>query len=160
MVRIGTGFDVHPFSFEPRPLLLGGHEVSATQGLAGHSDADVVAHAITDAMLGALALGDLGSFFGVDTPELAGADSMELLGRAMAAVTDAGHQVGNLDATVIAQTLRIGPHVPSIRAGLAATLSVDLDAVSIKATTTDRLGSIGRGEGIACWATVLLHPRS
>lgn len=158
VMRIGTGFDVHPFAADPCPLLLGGHEVSATQGLAGHSDADVVAHAVTDAVLGALALGDLGSFLGVDTPELAGADSMELLGQAMAAVADHGHQVGNLDAIVIAQTPRIGPHVPSIRAGLAATLGVDLGAVSIKATTTDRLGSIGRGEGIACWATVLLHP--
>lgn len=159
-VRIGTGFDIHAFAPDGavRPLLLGGHEVAATGGLAGHSDADVLAHAVADALLGALTLGDLGSFFGVDTPALADADSMQLLTEVMVAVRDRGHAVGNLDATVIAQRPRIHPHVPAIRTGLAAVLGVDLDAVSVKATTTDRLGSIGRGEGIACWATVLVVP--
>ena len=157
-MRIGTGFDVHAFAPAPRPLLLAGHTVSETQGLAGHSDADVLAHAVVDALLGALALGDLGSFFGVDTEELADADSMVLLERTMAAVTERDHAVGNLDATVIAQQPLIGPHVAAIRSALAAALAVDLTAVSVKATTTDRLGSIGRGEGIACWATVLVHP--
>lgn len=156
-MRIGTGFDIHPFAPAPRPLLLAGHTVSETQGLAGHSDADVLAHAVTDALLGALALGDLGSFFGVDTPELADADSMVLLDRALAAVSERDHAVGNLDVTVIAQQPRLGPHVPAIRAALATALAVDLTAVSVKATTTDRLGSIGRGEGIACWATVLVR---
>ncbi len=158
MMRIGTGLDIHPFSDQPRPLLLAGHQVSATDGLEGHSDADVLAHAVTDALLGALALGDLGSFFGVDTPELADADSMALLATAMDAVRAHGHVVANLDATVVAQAPRLGPHVPAIRAALATALAVHLDDVSVKATTTDRLGSIGRGEGIACWATVLVRP--
>lgn len=157
-VRIGSGLDVHPFAPEPRPLLLAGHMVSDTDGLAGHSDADVLAHAVTDALLGALALGDLGSFFGVDTPELAGADSMGLLAGAMDAVVEAGFVVGNLDATVVAQQPRLGTHLPEIRTRLAAGLRVGVDAVSVKATTTDRLGSIGRAEGIACWATVLVRP--
>jgi len=159
-VRIGTGFDVHRFADEPRPLLLGGHVASATEGLAGHSDADVVAHAVADALLGALALGDLGSFFGVDTPQMADADSMGLLAEVVAAVGEHGQAVGNVDATVVAQRPRIGPHVTAIRTGLAGVLAVDLDAVSVKATTTDGLGSIGRGEGIACWATVVVTPTS
>ncbi len=155
-VRIGSGIDVHPFAPDPRPLLLAGVEVSGTAGLDGHSDADVVAHAITDALLGALALGDLGSFFGVDTPDLRGADSMVLLARAVAVVADHGFAVGNLDCTVIAQQPRLGRHLPAMRTAVAATVGVAESAVSIKATTTDRLGSIGRVEGIACWATVLV----
>lgn len=153
-LRIGSGLDVHGFADDDRPLVLGGVEVSATDGLAGHSDADVVAHAVADALLGALALGDLGSFFGVDTPELDGADSMRLLAGVVAAVQQRGWHVGNVDVTVVAQRPRIDEHVASIRAGLATALTVDLDAVSVKATTTDRLGTIGRGEGIACMATV------
>lgn len=155
-IRIGTGIDVHPFAPDPRPLLLAGVEVSETAGLDGHSDADVVAHAIADALLGSLALGDLGSFFGVDTPDLRGADSMVLLARAVAAVTDRGFVVGNLDCTVVAQQPRLGPHLPSMRAALAVVLGVEETAVSVKASTTDRLGSLGRAEGIACWATVLV----
>lgn len=160
-LRIGSGFDVHPFASDDdagRPLVLGGHVVATTDGLAGHSDADVLAHAVADALLGALALGDLGSFFGVDTPDLDGADSMQLLARVVAALRDRHHVVGNVDATVVAQRPRIGPHVPAIRANLADVLAVDLDDVSVKATTTDGLGSIGRGEGIACWATVVVLP--
>ncbi len=158
-IRVGSGVDVHPFAAGPRPLVLGGHQVSATGGLAGHSDSDVLAHAVTDALLGSLALGDLGSFFGVDTPELAGADSMALLSTALAALSDRGFVVGNLDATVVAQRPRLAEHLPSIRAALAVGLQVDVDAVSVKATTTDRLGTIGRAEGIACWATVLVAAR-
>lgn len=155
-IRIGSGIDVHPFAPDPRALVLAGVEVSPTAGLDGHSDADVVAHAVADAVLGALALGDLGSFFGVDTPELRGADSMGLLARAVAAVGDHGFAVGNLDCTVIAQQPRLGPHLAAMRAGLAAVMGVAVEAVSVKATTTDRLGSIGRAEGIACWASVLV----
>lgn len=158
-IRIGNGFDVHPFSSEPRPLLLAGHEVSPTAGLDGHSDADVLAHAVTDALLGALALGDLGSYFGVDTPELSGADSMTLLGAALADLSDRDWVVGNVDATVLAQRPRLGPHLPAVRSALAAGLLVDDADVSVKATTTDRLGAIGRAEGIACWATVLVVER-
>lgn len=158
-VRVGNGFDVHPFATEPRPLVMGGHQVSATGGLAGHSDADVVAHALTDALLGAVALGDLGSYFGVDTPELAGADSMSLLGAVVGDLSDRDWVVGNVDVTVIAQEPRLGAHVSAIRSALAAGLLVDVSAVSVKATTTDRLGALGRGEGIACWATALVRAR-
>lgn len=152
-VRVGTGLDVHPFAETPRPLVLAGVTVPDGPGLAGHSDADVVAHAVTDALLGALALGDLGSRFGVDTPELAGADSLDLLRAAVADVRGAGWEVGNVDAVVVAQRPRLAAHRDAMRAGLAGALGVAPDRVSVKATTTDRLGTIGRGEGIACWAT-------
>lgn len=154
--RVGIGFDIHPFSSEPRALVLGGHVVDDRDGLEGHSDADVVAHAVTDALLGALALGDLGSFFGVDTPELTNAVSMGLLGQAAQAVAVRGFEVANLDCVVIAQRPHLATHIQNIRASLAKGLSASIDAVSVKATTTDRLGSIGRGEGIACWASVLV----
>lgn len=152
-VRVGTGLDVHPFADEPRPLVLAGVTIPDAPGLAGHSDADVVAHAVTDALLGAVALGDLGSRFGVDTPELAGADSLDLLRAAVADVRDAGWEVGNVDAVIVAQRPRLAPHRDVMRERLAAALGVGVDAVSLKSTTTDRLGTIGRGEGIACWAT-------
>jgi 2-C-methyl-D-erythritol 2,4-cyclodiphosphate synthase len=161
-VRIGTGLDVHPFA-DPdgpaRPLVLAGVVIPDATGLAGHSDADVVAHAVTDALLGSLALGDLGSRFGVDTAELAGADSMVLLAEAHADLTAAGWQVGNLDVVVVVQRPRLAEHRDAMRAGLAAALDVPVDRVSVKATTTDRLGTIGRGEGIGCWATVLAVTR-
>lgn len=153
-VRVGTGLDVHPFADEPRPLVLAGVTIPDATGLAGHSDADVVAHAVTDALLGALALGDLGSRFGVDTPELAGADSLRFVRAAMDDVRGAGWRLGNVDAVVVAQRPRLGAHRDAMRTTLAAALDVDVDRVSLKATTTDRLGTIGRGEGIACWATV------
>lgn len=156
-VRIGTGLDVHAFADESRPLVLAGVTIPAAPGLAGHSDADVVAHAVTDALLGALALGDLGSRFGVDTPDLAGADSLDFVRQAVADVRHAGWDLGNLDVVVIAQRPRLGPHRDAMRAGLAHALQVPVDAVSIKATTTDRLGTIGRGDGIACWATALVE---
>lgn len=152
-VRVGTGLDVHPFADQPRPLVLAGVTVPDGPGLAGHSDADVVAHAVTDALLGALALGDLGSRFGVDTPELAGADSLAFVRAAVADVRAAGFEVANVDAVVVAQRPRLAAHRDDMRRGLAGALGVDLDRVSVKATTTDRLGTIGRGEGIACWAT-------
>jgi 2-C-methyl-D-erythritol 2,4-cyclodiphosphate synthase len=153
-VRVGTGLDVHPFADTARPLVLAGVTIPDADGLAGHSDADVVAHAVTDALLGALALGDLGSRFGVDTPELAGADSLGFVRVAAGDVAGAGWRVGNVDAVVVAQRPRLAAHVPAMRQGLADALDADVGAVSVKATTTDRLGTIGRGEGIACWATV------
>jgi 2-C-methyl-D-erythritol 2,4-cyclodiphosphate synthase len=156
-VRIGTGLDVHSFADESRPLILAGVTIPGASGLAGHSDADVVAHAVTDALLGALALGDLGSRFGVDTPDLAGADSLEFVRQAVVDVRAAGWDVGNLDVVVIAQRPRLAAHRDDMRASLAAALQVPLEDVSVKATTTDRLGTIGRGEGIACWATVLVE---
>lgn len=153
-VRVGTGLDVHPFADESRPLVLAGVTVPDGPGLAGHSDADVVAHAVADALLGALALGDLGSRFGVDTAELAGADSLGFVNAAAADVRAAGYEIGNVDAVVVAQRPRLAAHRDAMRSGLAGALAVDVDRVSVKATTTDRLGTIGRGEGIACWATV------
>lgn len=157
-VRVGTGLDVHPFSDEPRPLVLAGVTIPDATGLAGHSDADVVAHAVVDALLGALALGDIGERFGVDTPQLAGADSMEMVRAAVADVRERGWEVGNLDVVVVAQRPRLSSHRGPMRERLAAALGVTDDAVSVKSTTTDRLGSIGRGEGIACWATaVVVH---
>jgi 2-C-methyl-D-erythritol 2,4-cyclodiphosphate synthase len=153
-MRVGTGLDVHPFAEEPRPLVLAGVTIPDAPGLAGHSDADVVAHAVTDALLGAVALGDLGSRFGVDTPELAGADSLDFVRAAAADVRAAGWQVGNVDAVIVAQRPRLAPHRDAMRDGLAAALGVGVGDVSLKSTTTDRLGTIGRGEGIACWATV------
>lgn len=152
-VRIGTGLDVHPFADGDRPLVLAGVTVPEGPGLAGHSDADVVAHAVTDALLGALALGDLGSRFGMDTPDLAGAGSLGFVRAAAEDVRGAGWEVGNVDAVLVAQRPRLSPHRDAMRDRLAAALGIDVDRVSVKSTTTDRLGTIGRGEGIACWAT-------
>jgi 2-C-methyl-D-erythritol 2,4-cyclodiphosphate synthase len=158
-MRIGNGLDVHPFSDADRPLVLGGVTVPDAPGLAGHSDADVVVHAVADALLGALALGDLGGWFGVDRPEVAGADSLELLRTVVARIRDEDWMVGNLDVTVVAQRPRLAAHRGAMRRNIAAALDVDVDAVSVKATTTDRLGAIGRAEGIAAIAVVLLVPR-
>lgn len=153
-VRVGTGLDVHAFADHSRPLVLAGVHVPEGPGLAGHSDADVVAHAVTDALLGALALGDLGSHVGLDTPEAAGAESLQFVRSAVDEVRDAGWRVGNVDTVVIAQHPRLSAHRDAMRERLAEALGTDVAAVSLKATTTDRLGTIGRGEGIACWATV------
>jgi 2-C-methyl-D-erythritol 2,4-cyclodiphosphate synthase len=156
-VRIGSGLDVHAFGDDPdRPLVLAGVVVPGAPGLAGHSDADVVAHAVTDALLGAVAGGDLGSRFGVDAPETAGADSLELLRTVVAELHGASRHVGNVDCTVVAQRPRLAAHRDAMRARLAAALGVGEPAVSVKFTTTDGLGSLGRGEGIACWASVLV----
>lgn len=151
VVRVGQGLDVHAFGGE-RGLVLAGVQIPAERGLVGHSDADVVAHAVTDALLGAAAMGDIGQRFGVDDPAVAGADSLALLAAVVEDLAAAGWRVGNLDVTIVAEQPRLAPHRRQMRANLAATLEVDEGAVSVKATTTDRLGSIGRGEGIACWA--------
>jgi 2-C-methyl-D-erythritol 2,4-cyclodiphosphate synthase len=159
-VRIGNGIDVHAFDEgHARPLRLGGVHVPDAPGLVGHSDADVLVHAVGDALLGAAALGDLGSRFGVDQPELLDADSLGLLAEIVTAVASAGWVTGNLDVTVVAQRPRLAAYRDEIRANLARVLGVGVDAVSVKFTTTDRLGTIGRGEGIAAWATCLLLPR-
>jgi 2-C-methyl-D-erythritol 2,4-cyclodiphosphate synthase len=156
-VRIGSGLDVHPFDEgADRPLVLAGVEVPDGPPLAGHSDADVAAHAVADALLGALALGDLGSWFGVDDPDVAGADSMGLLGAVVERLLADGWDVGNLDLTVVAQRPRLAAFREPMRERLADVLQVPVDAVSVKFTTTDRLGTLGRGEGIAAWATVLV----
>lgn len=156
-MRIGQGVDVHAFSDDiTRPLVLGGVVVPDGPGLAGHSDADVVMHAVTDAILGAGALGDLGTLVGVDLPETAGGDSSGFLMLANDRLAEAGLSVINIDATVLAQRPRLAAHLPAMRQAVAAALGLDVGLVSIKATTTDRLGMLGRGEGIACQAVALV----
>jgi len=157
-VRIGSGFDVHAL-VAGRPLVLGGVTVPHDRGLSGHSDADVLLHAIADAILGALALGDLGAHFPDTDPRWAGADSRALLRHVMMLARGQGWRIGNVDATVVAQAPRIAPHVALMRANIAADLECDVGVVSVKATTTERLGFTGRGEGIAAMATVLVVAR-
>lgn len=156
-MRLGSGFDVHPFGEDPtRPLVIGGVTVPGAPGLAGHSDADVLTHAVADALLGALALGDLGSRFGVDRPEVAGARSLDLLAEVVGDVVAAGYVLGNLDATIVAQRPRLGAYREEMRGSLAGVLAAPIERVSVKFTTTDRLGAMGRGEGIAALTTCLL----
>lgn len=158
-MRIGQGFDAHRFASESgRVLRLCGVEIPGAPGLEGHSDADVVAHAITDAILGAAALGDLGSIYGTEDPAYAGADSSLFIRGALALAAQAGWRIGNADCTVIAQRPRLAPHVAAMRDHLALLLDAPPGAVSVKATSTDGLGFTGRGEGIACMAVVLLVP--
>jgi 2-C-methyl-D-erythritol 2,4-cyclodiphosphate synthase len=157
-LRIGNGFDVHAL-VAGRPLILGGVTIPHARGLAGHSDADVLLHAIADAILGALALGDLGKHFPDTDARWRGADSRTLLRHVFALAFDAGWELCNVDATLIAQAPKIAPHVPQMRANIAQDLTCDEGRVSVKATTTERLGFTGREEGIAALATVLLQLR-
>ena len=158
MTRIGIGFDSHRFA-EGRPLILGGQAIPHTHGLAGHSDADAVAHALTDAILGAVAAGDIGSHFPDTDPRWKGADSIGLLRAACALVAERGFRVVQVDATVILERPRLGPHIPAMRATLAEALGVSVDAVSVKAKTNEGMGFIGRGEGIAAMAVATLEVR-
>lgn len=153
--RIGQGFDVHAL-VAGRPLIIGGVTIPFTSGLLGHSDADVLLHAITDALLGAAGLGDIGRHFPDTDPAHAGADSRVLLREAMAAVRSAGYTVGNVDATVIARAPKLLPHVPAMVANIAADLGVEPESINIKGKTTEKLGFTGRGEGIAAQAVALL----
>lgn len=155
--RIGQGYDVHAL-VPGRRLVLGGVEIPHPLGLAGHSDADVLLHAITDAILGAAGCGDIGRLFPDTERAWKDADSRDLLRRAVRRVGEAGWAVGNVDATVIAQAPRIGPHVAAMLANVAADLGVPADRVNIKGKTTERLGFTGRGEGIAAEAVALLVP--
>jgi 2-C-methyl-D-erythritol 2,4-cyclodiphosphate synthase len=155
-MRIGQGIDVHAFA-EGRRLVLGGAEIPHARGLAGHSDADVLLHAVIDALLGAAALGDIGGMFPSDDARWAGASSTEMLALAFERVRGAGYRLVNLDATVVAQEPRLAPHVPAMRATLAGALEVDITAINVKATTADRLGFTGRSEGIAAFVVVLLE---
>ncbi|MEX2550383.1 MAG: 2-C-methyl-D-erythritol 2,4-cyclodiphosphate synthase [Nitriliruptoraceae bacterium] len=157
-VRIGQGIDVHPFGQGGhRRLRICGVEIPGERGLDGHSDGDVGCHAVADALLGAAALGDLGSRFGVDRPETAGADSVTLLAAVAADVVAAGYALVNLDVTVIAQRPRLAAHREAMRTAVAKACHLDVGAVSVKFTTTDHLGAIGRGEGIGALATCLLR---
>ncbi len=153
--RVGQGFDAHAL-VPGRPLVLGGIEVDAPLGLLGHSDADVLAHAVIDALLGAAGLGDIGAMFPDSDPRFRGADSMELLVQALQRVQEDGWHIVNLDCTIIAQQPRIAPYVEAMRRSLAAALGVETGAVSIKGKTTEWLGFTGRGEGMAALAIVAL----
>jgi 2-C-methyl-D-erythritol 2,4-cyclodiphosphate synthase len=154
-VRIGHGFDVHQL-VAGRRLVIGGVEIPHDKGLGGHSDADVLLHAVTDALLGAAGLGDIGRHFPDTDPAHRDADSRRLLREAMAKVRAAGYVVVNVDSTIIAQAPRMAPHIPAMVANLAADLGVGPDRVNVKAKTTERLGFAGRGEGIAAEAVALL----
>ncbi|MGO3891956.1 MAG: 2-C-methyl-D-erythritol 2,4-cyclodiphosphate synthase [Paenalcaligenes sp.] len=154
-IRVGQGFDVHAL-VEGRDLIIGGVTIPHTHGLAGHSDADVLLHAVTDALLGAAALGDIGRHFPDTDPRYKGADSRVLLRDAMALVAGLGWKVVNVDATVHAQAPKIGPHAAAMVANIAADLALDTDRVNIKAKTNEELGYLGRKEGIAATVAVLL----
>ena len=155
-VKIGWGFDAHRFGASG-PVVLAGVVVDETRGIEATSDGDVVAHAVADALLGALALGDIGMHFPSSDPEMEGIDSMDLLARVVRIIEDRAHLVGNVDVTVIAQSVLIGPHRDDIRDRLAAIMRIDRSSVSVKATTTDEMGAIGRDEGIAVTAAVTLY---
>lgn len=154
MIRVGTGFDVHAFD-ENRPLIIGGVLVPEAPGLGGHSDADVLSHAVTDALLGAAGLGDLGALYPA-TDEWRDASSLSILADAVMRARESGWTVSNVDCTIIAERPQLGPFKDEMAANLARTLNVEPDAVSVKATTTDGLGFTGRGEGIAAQAVVVL----
>jgi 2-C-methyl-D-erythritol 2,4-cyclodiphosphate synthase len=154
--RVGLGFDVHPFA-SGRPLVLGGVAVPAERGLGGHSDADVLSHAVADALLGALALGDLGRHFPDSDPRFRGASSLALLAEVVARVRARGGRVVNVDATVVAEAPRLAPHLDDMRVRLAETLGVAGDRVSVKAKHAEGLGALGRQEGIAAMAVALVE---
>ncbi len=155
MIRIGHGFDVHAFG-EQRPLMIGGVEIPYHTGFIAHSDGDVALHALTDALLGAVALGDIGKLFPDTDMQYKNADSRGLLREAYRQVLAQGYQVGNVDVTIIAQAPKMRPHIDNMRVVIAQDLHCDIAQVNVKATTTEKLGFTGRGEGIACEAVVLL----
>lgn len=155
-MRIGHGYDVHRL-IAGRKLVLGGVEIPYILGLDGHSDADVLLHAIMDALLGAAALGDIGRLFPDTDPAYKGISSVLLLETVAARIREAGYEVGNVDATVIAQKPKLAPHIPAMREIVAKTLGVDLDQINIKATTEEHLGFSGREEGIAAHAVCILE---
>ncbi len=155
-MRIGQGFDVHAFG-DGDSVILGGVSIPYAQGLKAHSDGDVLLHALADALLGALALGDIGHMFPDTSEEWAGADSRDLLRQVMARVGDEGYGVVNVDCTIIAQAPKMAPHIEAMRLNIAEDLGIPASRVSVKATTTECLGFTGRGEGIACQAVCLLE---
>jgi len=155
MMRIGQGYDVHAFT-EGRPLILGGVTIPYSKGLAGHSDADVLLHALCDALLGAAAMADIGKHFPDTDPAYAGADSRQLLRDVMALLIDKNFSVVNIDCTVIAQAPKLASYIAQMCQHIANDCSIDINCVNVKATTTEKLGFTGRGEGIAAMAVVLL----
>lgn len=155
-MRVGLGYDVHKL-VEDRKLIIGGVEIPYEKGLLGHSDADVLLHAIMDALLGAAALGDIGKHFPDTDPKYSGADSRVLLRRVVELVMDKGYTVGNADVTIVAQRPKMLPYIEQMRENVAQDLKIEKDCVNIKATTTEKLGFEGRGEGISSTAVVLLE---
>ena len=155
-IRIGHGYDVHRLT-EGRRLILGGVDVPYERGLLGHSDADVLAHAVMDALLGAAGLGDIGQHFPDSDPAYAGADSLRLLDHVMALLAQRGWRVGNVDATIIAQRPKLAGYIPQMRQNLAERMGVAPEQVNVKATTEEKLGFTGAGEGIAAHAVALLE---
>ena len=155
-MRIGHGYDVHKL-VEGRRLILGGVDIPYEKGLLGHSDADVLVHAVMDALLGAAVLGDIGKLFPDNDPAYAGADSLVLLERVGERIAQAGYRVGNIDATVLAQRPKLAPHIPRMRENMATRLGINPDQVSVKATTEEGLGFTGAGEGMAAHAVCLLE---
>lgn len=155
-IRVGHGFDVHRL-VEGRRLMIGGIHVPHPTGSLGHSDADVLAHAIADALLGAVALGDLGALFPDTDPEFRDANSLDLLAVSATHVQTAGYRIGNIDATVVVEKPRLSPFIPMMRQRLAETLGIDMQQISVKAKTSERLGYTGDGSGIAAYAVALLQ---
>lgn len=155
MIRIGQGFDVHRLE-EGRPLIIGGIEIPYEKGLQGHSDADVLLHTITDACLGAIGEGDIGKHFPDTDPAFKDADSAELLSQVWKLVRERGYKLGNLDCTIMAEKPKMAPHIQEMRNNIASLLQAKVDQINVKATTTEKLGFTGRGEGIASLAVVLL----
>ncbi len=154
-IRIGNGYDVHALA-EGLPMWLGGVRIPSETGFVAHSDGDVAIHALCDALLGALALGDIGHLFPDTSPEWKGVDSKLLLGKVVDLLREKGWRIGNVDVTIALQRPKLAPHIQSMRETLSPILGVDVDAVSVKATTTERLGFVGRCEGCEVWATVLV----
>ncbi|MDB9525804.1 2-C-methyl-D-erythritol 2,4-cyclodiphosphate synthase [Oscillatoria sp. CS-180] len=154
-IRIGNGYDIHRL-VPDRPLILGGVKIEHDFGLLGHSDADVLSHAITDALLGALSLGDIGTYFPPSDPQWAGADSLKLLKHVYGMVRDRSWSVVNIDSVVIAERPKLKPHIAAIRETLAQTLDIPPEQIGVKATTNEKMGPTGREEGIAAYAVALL----
>lgn len=155
-MRIGHGYDVHRL-VEERKLILGGVEIPYEKGLLGHSDADVLAHAISDALLGAAALGDIGKLFPDNDPQYAGADSLKLLQEVVYHIRENGYAISNIDATILAQKPKLAPYILQMRENLAKACEIEVDQVSVKATTEEKLGFTGAGQGIAAHAVCLLE---
>ena len=154
-IRIGNGYDIHQL-VEGRPLILGGIDIPHQLGLQGHSDADVLTHAIMDALLGALALGDIGHYFPPSDPQWKGADSLMLLEEVLKIIHSQGWQIGNIDSTIVAEQPKLKPHLKSMRLALAQTMKLAIDQVSIKATTNEKLDAAGQEKGICAYAVVLI----
>ncbi len=156
MIRIGHGYDVHAFA-DNRKCIIGGVEIPCEKGLLGHSDADVLLHAVSDSLLGAAALGDIGKHFPDTDPEYKGADSLKLLSSVVKLIEEKGYKVINIDATVIAQAPKLAPYIVDMRENIAKALNVDVDFVSVKATTEEKLGFTGRKEGISAHCVCLIE---